>query len=241
MQLYVQSAGRDATAPRQAGCPPLLNFDLSALESLQQLAVNPAEAAVAEHHHHVAALHLLREMRYDGVGVRQIRRRLAGRADVQHQFFRIQPFFRREQFQARNLGNNHPVRVHKGLGQFRLKIIPARRVCARLEDGPDFFLRVTDAQRPHRFADGGWMMAEIVNHRHAAGDALDLHASLDALERGERRLDLLVRQTAVFCRADDRERVAHVEFAAQFQMKFETGNLKRRRRRAIADVERITA
>ena len=60
---------------------------------------------------------------------------------------------------------------------------------------------------------------------------------LDALERVERRLDLLVRQAAMFRRADDRQRVADIQFADEVQMKLEAGNFKLRRRRAVAEVE----
>ena len=83
------------------------------------------------------------------------------------------------------------------------------------------------------------MMAEIVNHRHAARDAAHFHPALDALERVERGLDLLVLQPAMFRRADDRQRVAHVQFADQVQVKLEAGNFKLRRRRAETQVERM--
>ena len=83
------------------------------------------------------------------------------------------------------------------------------------------------------------MMAEIVNHRHAARDAAHFHPPLDALERVERGLDLFVGKPAMFRRRDDGERVADVQFADKIQMKFEAGNLKFRRRRAETQIERL--
>ena len=91
-----------------------------------------------------------------------------------------------------------------------MKNIPARRVAARLEDGPDFFARIFQAQRLQRLADGRWMMAEIVDHRHAARDAAHFHPPPDALERVEGRLDLLVLQPAMLGAGDHRQRVAGV-------------------------------
>ena len=83
------------------------------------------------------------------------------------------------------------------------------------------------------------MMAEIVNHRHAADDAADFHATLDAFERIERGLNLFVGKPAMFRRADDGERVAHVQFADEIQMKFETGNFKFSCRRPKPQIESL--
>jgi hypothetical protein len=84
--------------------------------------VDAAEAAVAEHHHHVAALRVLAEVLHDGVRVRQIRRRLAGRADVACiSFLRVQPLLRRQLLQPRHLGDDHRVGVGKGRGQLAWK------------------------------------------------------------------------------------------------------------------------
>jgi hypothetical protein len=86
-------------------------------------------------------------MRDDGVRVRQIGRVLAGGLQILHQLFGIQPLLRRELLQPRHLGNDHRVRIRKRSREFRLKNIPARRVAARLEDRPDFFARIFQAQR----------------------------------------------------------------------------------------------
>ena len=81
------------------------------------------------------------------------------------------------------------------------------------------------------------MMAEVVHHRHAAGDAAHFHAALDAFEGVEGGLDLLVLEAAMLGARDDRQRVAHVEFADEVQVELEAGNLELGRRRAVADVE----
>jgi len=43
----------------------------------------------------------------------------------------------------------------------------------------------------------------------------------------------------MFRRADDRERIAHVEFTTEFQVKLEARDLKRRRRRAEVQIETL--
>ena len=58
---------------------------------------------------------------------------------IADQLLRIEPFLGREQFQARNLRNHHGIGISEGVGQFLLENIAARRVGARLEDGPDLF------------------------------------------------------------------------------------------------------
>ncbi len=42
---------------------------LTFCQAVQQFSVNSAKAAVTEHHHHVAALHLSVEVRDDGIGI----------------------------------------------------------------------------------------------------------------------------------------------------------------------------
>ena len=81
------------------------------------------------------------------------------------------------------------------------------------------------------------MMAEVIHDRHAAGDAADFHAALDAFEGVEGGLDLVVLEAAMFGARDDRQRVAHVEFAHEVGVELEAGNLELGRRRPVADVE----
>ena len=81
------------------------------------------------------------------------------------------------------------------------------------------------------------MVAEVVHHGHAARDAAHFHPPFDALEGVERGLDLMIFQSAMLGAGDDRQGIAHVEFANQVQVKFETGNFKLGRRRAVAEVE----
>ena len=80
-----------------------------------------------------------------------------------------------------------------------------------------FCVRILDAQRAQGLANRGGMMAEVVHHRHAAGNAAHFHAALDALEGVEGGLDLVVLEAAMLGAGDDRQRVAHVEFADEVE------------------------
>ena len=137
-------------------------------------------------------------------------------------------------------GNHHGIGVGKRRRPVRFEKHCGASCCVRGSKMAQIFSRgylMRNARK--RLADGRRMMAEIVHHRHAAGDAAHFHAALDALERVERGLDLLVLQPAMLGAGDDRQRVAHVQFADQVQVKLEAGNFKLRRRRAVADVERV--
>src|SRR5215831_1900596 len=81
------------------------------------------------------------------------------------------------------------------------------------------------------------MMAEIVHDGHAAGNAADLHAALDAFERVEGGLNLMVLETAMFGAGDDGQCVPHIELADEVDVEFEAGDFKLGRRGAVADVE----
>ena len=83
------------------------------------------------------------------------------------------------------------------------------------------------------------MMAEIINQRYAACDAFDFHAPLDAGERIERRLNLLILQSAMFRAGDDGKRIPHIQFTHEIDVKLEAGNFKLGGRRAVAKVESI--
>ena len=64
--------------------------------------MDAAEAAVAEHHHHVAALRAFGNVCDDGIHVGQICRILAGGLQILHQLFGIQSFFGGDLFEPRN-------------------------------------------------------------------------------------------------------------------------------------------
>src|ERR1700722_12540763 len=81
------------------------------------------------------------------------------------------------------------------------------------------------------------MMPKIVHDRHAARDAANFHPAFDSFERVERALNLLVRQTAMFCCCNHRESVADIQFADKVQVKLEARNFKLRRRRAKTQIE----
>jgi hypothetical protein len=139
--------------------------------------------------------------------------------------------------QAGDLGDHHRIRVSKGRGQLGLEAIPPGRVAAGFKNGPDFFPRIPDTQRAQGLPDRGGMVAEIINHRHAPGDAFYFHAPLDTLEGVKGGLNLLVREPAMFRRADHRQSVPHVQLTHQIQVKFEAGNFEFRRRRAEFQVK----
>jgi hypothetical protein len=199
--------------------------------------VDAAEAAVAEDDDDIAALNIFGDMGDDGVRVGQIGGGFAGRSELLHQLFRVEAFFGREQFQPRDLGDDDGIGIGKGGGQFVLENIAAGGVGAGLKNGADFFAGVLDAQGAEGLADGGGMMAEIINHGDAAGDAFDFHPALDALEGIEGTLDLLVGETAVLGDADDGEGVADIQLADEVQMKLEAGDFKFGRGGAKAQVE----
>ena len=92
--------------------------------------------------------------------------------------------------------NNDAVCIGECRYKFVLKNISPRRVRARFKNRPDFFTRIFQAQGLQRLANRRRVMAEIINHRDPTGHTFDFHAPLDAFERVERRLDLLVGKAA---------------------------------------------
>src|SRR4029079_11850560 len=131
-----------------------------------------------------------------------------------------------ELLESRDFGNHHRVGVRERGDEFVLKYVPSRRVTAWLEHRPEFLLRILDAQSAERLADRRGMMAEVVDHRDAAGDAAHFHPALDAFEGIEGGLDLMILQAAMLGAGDDGERIADVQFADKVQMKLETRDLK---------------
>ena len=99
---------------------------------------------------------------------------------------------RGELLQSRDFRNHDRIGVGERVGQFGLKNVSTRRIAARLEDGPNFLVWVFQPQRFQRLANRRWVMAKVVHHGHAAHDAAHFHAALDAFERVERGLNLLV-------------------------------------------------
>jgi hypothetical protein len=154
--------------------------------------MDATEAAIAENTNHIPALRLALQMPHDGIGIRQIHRDLAASLEILHQPLRVQSLLGFEQFQPRDLRNQDAVRVAKGLGQFLLEHIATGRIAPRLEHGPDALMRMAQTQRAQGFANRRRVVAKVVHHRHAAGDAPDLHSAFDALERVEGRLNLFV-------------------------------------------------
>ena len=188
--------------------------------------MDAVKAAVAEDDDDVPAARAFGDVVDDGVGVGQVVRFLAEHFQIFHELHGIEAVAGGELFQAGDLGEDHDTGIGKGVGQFVLEDVAPGGVGAGLEDGPDFFRGIFDAQGLEGLADGGGVMAEIVHNGDAAGDALDFHATFDAFEGVEGGLDLLVFQAAMLGAGDDGKGVADVEFADQVQMELEAGDFK---------------
>ena len=201
--------------------------------------MNAAEAAVAEDAHDVAALRALAPRGRRWHPRRAGRRRLcpppSSPASASRDSSRSSGA---ELFQARHLRQPPPRRRRRRRRPVRSGTHCAGSCCCAARRWPrSSRCGYLMPQRAQRLANRGRMMAEVVHHRHAAGDAAHFHAALDAFEGVERGLDLLVLQAAMLGAGDHRQRVAHVEFAHQVQVELEAGNLELGRRRPVADVE----
>ena len=126
--------------------------------------MDAAEAAVAEHTHHIAALRILPDVLDDGVHVSKVGGGFAERLDVLHQLLGVQAFLGLQLVEVGDLRDDDGVGVLEGKREFLLENIPARGVRARLEDGPDFLPGEFQAQRAERFTDGGRVMAEVIDN-----------------------------------------------------------------------------
>jgi len=200
----------------------LTTKSLSPTQALQQFAVNSSKTAIAKDADDFAAERALRNVGHDGIDVRQISSVLSCASEVEHQFFGVKPFFRREQFQASHLRDDDRIGIGKGAGQLVLENVAASCIGARFENGPDFLLRIFDAQGAQGLADSSGVVAEIVEDGDAAGDAADFHAAFDAFESVKGGLDLMVLEAAMFGASNDGEGVANVEFANEVDVEFET-------------------
>src|SRR5213594_5164354 len=81
-------------------------------------------------------------------------------------------------------------------------------------------------------------MPEIIHDRHAASDAAHFHAAFDPFKRVESGLKLFVRQAAMFRASHHRQRIAHVQFADEIEVKLEARYLELARRRRQFQIER---
>src|SRR5258705_324069 len=81
------------------------------------------------------------------------------------------------------------------------------------------------------------MMPKIIDHRHAAGDAANFHSPPDSFEGIERRLDLAVLEPAMLCARNDRERIPHIQFTDQIEVKLRAWNFKLRCSRSKPHIE----
>ena len=176
-------------------------------------------------------------MGHNPVGVFEVGGLFAGGLDVLHEHGRVEPVGGGDLLQARDLGNDDGVGVVEGLGQFQLKDVAAGGVGAGLEHGPELLGGVFVAERAEGLADGGGMMAEIVDQGHAPGDGAHFHAAAHAGEGRKGRLDLAVFEAVVLGHADDGQGVAHIELAHQVEVELEARDLKLRGGGAVSEVE----
>ena len=84
-----------------------------------------------------------------------VKGRLACGRNRCHHRFRVEPVFLRELVQTRDLRDKNAVRQLERSGKLLLENRAARRVRARLKNGPEPMSRDNDAARPSGFADRG--------------------------------------------------------------------------------------
>jgi hypothetical protein len=149
---------------------------------LKELAVYASKSAIAEDTNDIASLDVCAHMANDSLDVRQVISSLSFSLQLLHKSRRIKALCWIEKLEPGDLGNNHRIGIGKGRDQFALEDISPGSVGARLEDRPDFLLRVFNPQCAQGLANRGWMVSEIINHGNPAGYAADFHSSLDSFE-----------------------------------------------------------
>src|SRR5438477_47051 len=200
--------------------------------------MDPAETAIAEDADHISSVRTLFDMFNDGIDVGKVGANFSAGLDVLHQALRIEAFARRDLLQSRHFGNYHPISVFERRRELLLENISASGVRARLKNRPNPLAWKPHAQGPQGFANGGWMMAEIIDDGDPAADPANLHSTFNALEGVKRRLNLRIFQTAMFGAGNDGQGVAHIEFAEKVEPKFEAGNFELRRGGSQVHIER---
>ena len=82
-------------------------------------------------------------------------------------------------------GEDDAVGKTEAFDQIALEDFAAERIGARFEDCPKARMRIDGAQRAQGFANGGWVVGEIVDDGDAADFGANFETALDALEAGE--------------------------------------------------------
>ena len=77
-------------------------------EPIQELSMNPAEAAIAEDADNIPAAGVFGEMSHDRVRVRQVGSLLASRLEVPHQPFGVESLIDADLLEAGDFGDIHP-------------------------------------------------------------------------------------------------------------------------------------
>lgn len=160
-------------------------------ESREEFVVNAAEAAVAEDGHDVVGADFFGHVGDDFFDGGQIGGGFAVGGDFFHQARGVEAFFGFQEFEPRDLRDDYRVGEAEGFGEFGLKNITPRGVCARFENGPEAAAGVADSQGADGFADRGWMMAEVIDESDAARGSADFHAAFYSAEAHKGAADLV--------------------------------------------------
>ena len=149
----------------------------------------------------------------DLVGGWEVIRLDASGANIRHELGGIEAFLGRHLLEPGDLGHDHALGQAQCLGELDLKVVTARGVAARLEDGPDPALGESAAKRLEGLADGGGVMGEVVDDGDAVDFAANFHPTPDALESVEAGLNLFIAQPGVARHEQRCESVADVQLA----------------------------
>ena len=178
--------------------------------------MDAVEAAVAENDHDIAGFCQGLEALDDRVGGGFVESRFAAGRDVGDDLIRLEALVFRQLVEAGDLGNKNPVGLGESFWQVVLKHGASSGIRPRLEespqaDGSEFF-----AKPGERFADGGRVVAEVVDDRDAAHCAANFLATADALEGGQRGADFFDRNAVVVGCRGGHGGVADIEIAREW-------------------------
>ncbi len=172
--------------------------------------MNSAKTAVAENANHVIFSRFRAKTVHNVIGCRQVKSRFSSLLQASDKAVWIETFMRLKLFQASDLSNKNAIGHSERFGQFVLKNIAASGVGSRFEHGPDTLAWKTNAERPHRLANRGGMMREIVDDGDATAHTAKFEPPFDAFKGFECGLDFTIRKSVVLRRGHDGQSVAHI-------------------------------